>query len=433
MFGPCAAQQSTAERQPRAREKEPPPGRDGDGSGSFGIGRDAVERRSLDASHRVLLQVRRVHSQVRNKQSRSVRKANSFAPPFQKKILRSFQQDSAAGAGDHMGNEKIRVGLVGYGTAGSVFHAPLIGASPRLELSGILTSRDIPMRVESVAALIERSDLLVIASPNQTHFPIAKEILQAGKHVVVDKPMALDVAEADELISLSEQSKLLLCAFHNRRWDSDFLTVRRQLHRLGDIMLVEAHWDRFRPAPKAGWKEVAGPGSGLLSDLGPHLIDQTLVLFGMPDALEADIIAQRDTASVDDYFELTLHYGRARMILGSSTLVAAPRPRFALHGTGGSFVKYGLDRQEGQLKAGLDPAAQEFGLDQNNGIFTDPSGKQEAIVSERGNYLAFYEGVADAILNGGALPVSPGSARNGIALIELARRSAAEGRRISVS
>lgn len=332
-----------------------------------------------------------------------------------------------------MSNAKIRIGLVGYGTAGSVFHAPLISASPRLELTGIFTSRDVPARVQNLAALIEGSDLVVIASPNQTHFPIAKQSLQAGKHVVVDKPMALNVDEADELISLSEQSKRMLCAFHNRRWDSDFLTVQRLLHRLGDIMLVEAHWDRFRPSPKGGWKEVAGPGSGLLNDLGPHLVDQALLLFGMPDALEADIIEQRDWASVDDYFELTLHYGPARVILGSSTLVAAPRPRFALHGTGGSFVKFGLDPQEGQLKSGLRPGASAFGLDRNNGIFTDPGGNQETIASERGNYVTFYEGVADAIAHGGPLPVSPVSARNGIALIELARRSAAEGGRISVT
>ena len=357
---------------------------------------------------------------------------NSPASPSRENILQASGLESADGAGDHMSIEKIRVGLVGYGTAGSVFHAPLIRASNRLELTGIFTSRDVQMRVGDLAALIRQSDLVVIASPNQTHFPIAKEAFRSGKHVVVDKPMTLSVAEADELISLSEQSGRLLCPFHNRRWDSDFLTVRRLLHRLGEIMLVEAHWDRFRPTLKPGWKEIAGPGSGLLSDLGPHLIDQALVLFGIPDAVEADVIAQRASASVDDYFELTLHYGRARVILGSSTLVAAPRPRFALHGTAGSFVKYGLDPQEMQLKAGLSPRLPEFGRDQNAGIFTHPDGKQETIASERGNYAIFYEAVADAVLDGAPAPVPPRDARDGLTLIELARLSAAEGRRLLV-
>lgn len=331
-----------------------------------------------------------------------------------------------------MSNAKIRVGLIGYGTAGSVFHAPLIRACPALELTAILTSRSIPMRVQSPAALFDCSDLVVIASPNQTHFPMAKDALEAGKHVVVDKPFTLALDQADELIDLAAGKKRILSVFHNRRWDSDFLTVQRLIPRLGDVMLFEARWDRFRPTPKAGWREIAGPGSGLLSDLGPHLVDQALLLFGMPDAIEADMVVQRPTASVDDYFELILHYGRSRLTLGSSTLIAAPRPRFAVHGTGGSFVKYGLDPQEMQLRAGLDPADPTFALDERHGTLTHADGNSETITSERGNYSAFYSGIARAILDGGSAPVEPESARKGLYLIELARRAAADGRLISV-
>ena len=331
-----------------------------------------------------------------------------------------------------MSKSRIRVGLVGYGTAGSVFHAPLIQASQRLELTAILTSRDVPMRVGSLASLIEQSDLVVIASPNQTHFSIARQALESGKHVVVDKPITLTVGEADQLVSLADQSKRLLSVFHNRRWDSDFLTVRRLIPQLGDVFLFDARWDRFRPAIKSGWREVAGPGSGLLSDLGPHLVDQALQLFGMPDFIEADIVAQRDAAIVDDYFELTLYYARTRIILGSSTLVSAPRPRFAVHGTQGSFVKFGLDPQEMQLKAGTDPDDSRFGIDRCAGKLTRPDGQSETIASERGNYRAFYDGIANSILDGDPAPVMPQDARDGLFLIELARVAASEGRRISL-
>lgn len=331
-----------------------------------------------------------------------------------------------------MSNANIRVGLVGYGTAGAVFHAPLIRASAKLELTGILTSRDVPLRVDDLRSLIEQSDLLVIASPNSTHFEIARQALEAGKHVVIDKPISVTVKEADDLIDLAGTMNRLLSVFHNRRWDSDFLTVRRLLPKLGTIALFDARWDRFRPSIKRGWREVAGQGSGLLNDLGPHLVDQSLQLLGMPDAIEADIIAQREGASVDDYFELTLHYGQARMILGSSTLVAAPRPRIAIHGSEGSFVKYGLDPQEMQLKSGADPNDPNFGIDRTAGTLTHPDGERETIANARGDYLSFYRGMAGAILDGTMVPVMPKDARDGLALIELARRAASEGRRISI-
>ena len=326
----------------------------------------------------------------------------------------------------------IRVGLAGYGLAGSMFHAPLIRACERLELSAVLTSRDVRERVGTLDELLERSDLVVVATPNTTHFEIAAAALKAGKHVVIDKPFAVTVNEADELVALGKKRKRVLTAFHNRRWDGDFLTVRKVLPQLGDVLLCEANWDRFRPAIKQGWREEPEPGSGLLSDLGPHLIDQALQLFGMPDAISADILAQRAGAVVDDYFELTLHYGARRICLRSSSLIAEPRPRFAVHGKGGSFVKYGFDPQEAQLKAGGDPRDAGFGMDERDGLFTSADGRREPVRTERGDYLAFYRGVAAAILDGSPAPVAPQDARGGLMLIDLARRAAAHGQRLAI-
>lgn len=321
----------------------------------------------------------------------------------------------------------IRVGLVGYGLAGKAFHAPLILSCDRMELAAVLTSRDAPAPVRTLDELIERSDLVVVASPNQTHFPIAKAALEAGRHVVVDKPFTVALDEADELIALAEQKGRVLSVFHNRRWDSDFLTVRKIMPRLGEVMLFESHWDRFRPQIKEGWRERPEAGGGVLSDLGPHHIDQALQLFGTPEAIGADICTQRANAVVDDYFDVTFHYGRRRVRLCCSTLVAEPRPRFAIHGTGGSYIKLGLDPQEAQLKEGLEPGDPSFGIDSRDGIFVGPTGEAESVPTSKGNHPAFYEGMADAILEGAPSPVAPQDARDGLLLINLARRASLTG------
>jgi scyllo-inositol 2-dehydrogenase (NADP+) len=271
----------------------------------------------------------------------------------------------------------------------------------------------------------------VIASPNLTHFPLARAALEAGRHVVVDKPFTVSLAEADELIALAAARGRVLTVFHNRRWDGDFLTVRDLLGRLGEISLFEAHWDRFRPAIKQGWREVPAAGAGLLADLAPHMIDQALLLFGTPDAIAADVLQQRDEATVDDYFDLTLFYGPLRVRLCASTLVAASRPRFAVHGSGGSFVKYGLDPQEPVLKAGGDPRDADAIRDRSDGLLTLADGHVERVPTAPGSYLAFYEAVAASIREGAPVPVDPADAREGLRLIDLARRSASEGRRLS--
>ncbi|MFN3387771.1 MAG: oxidoreductase [Allosphingosinicella sp.] len=316
---------------------------------------------------------------------------------------------------------RVRVGLIGRGTAGTLFHAPLIRAVPDLELAAVAGS-------DGAAALIGDAaiDLVVIATPNATHFPLARAALEAGKHVVVDKPFAVTVAEADALIALAAARGRVLSVFHNRRWDGDFLTVREILDSgaLGEVMLYEAHWDRFRPAIKAGWREQAqGEGAGLLFDLGPHLIDQALVLFGTPDATAADVAVQRAGAVADDYFQLTLSYGpRRRVVLGASNLIAAPRPRFAVYGTKGALITRGLDGQEAALRAGASPGDPAFGAATGHVRVTrtgaDGDGEDVAVLP--GRWIAYYEAMVDAIRGRGPVPVAPADAAAGLRLIEAA-------------
>ncbi|HEX8667435.1 MAG TPA: Gfo/Idh/MocA family oxidoreductase [Allosphingosinicella sp.] len=323
----------------------------------------------------------------------------------------------------------IRTALIGRGMAGTVFHAPLLRALPDFDLAAIAGSAD------AAAAIAHPStDLIVIATPNTSHAPLARAALEAGKHVVVDKPFALSSAEADALIALARERGRLLTVFHNRRWDGDFLTARALLGsgRLGAVKLCEMHWDRFRPAIKPGWREGGGEGSGLLFDLGPHLIDQALLLFGMPDALDSDVAVQRAEAQADDYFALTLHYPDLRVRLHASNIIAAPRPRFALYGTGGAISKRGVDPQEAALREGVSPLAPGFGEDPTPFQATFPAGYEEIPILP-GRYLAFYEGVVDAILRGAPAPVDPADARDGLRLIETARESARTGRRISLA
>ena len=337
----------------------------------------------------------------------------------------------------------IRVGLIGYGLAGASFHAPLIGAVAGLRLASIVTSRaaavarDWPEATvvgDAHAVLADPAiDLVVIATPDQLHAPLAQAALIAGKHVVIDKPFVTDPADGAALIALADAHGLTLSAFHNRRWDSDFLTVRAVLAQgyLGDVALAELRWDRFRPAIKPGWRETQG--AGLLNDLGPHLLDQALYLFGAPEALTADLATQRAKAATEDYFEITLFYGERRVIVSAATLLAQPRPRFALHGSGGSFVKYGIDPQEAVLRAGLPPTTPGFGEDspEDYGTLTAADGAVRRVPSDRGDWRRYYAGVVAAIADGTSPPVPAHEALAVMDLIALARRSAREGRRIA--
>jgi scyllo-inositol 2-dehydrogenase (NADP+) len=327
----------------------------------------------------------------------------------------------------------IRSAIIGFGLAGRIFHAPLIQCCAGLQLVSVSTSKRsmVPegLGTGTPAEIIADPDvdLVVVASPNESHFPLAEAALTAGKHVVVDKPMCVSTDEARKLIELAQRTDLLLTVFHNRRWDSDFLTVRKLIasQALGRVTLFEAHWDRFRPRIAERWREQPTPGTGLLFDLGPHLIDQALALFGPPDQVHADLAAQREGSLVDDYFALRMDYGSCRVILSASSVVAEPRARFSIHGTAGSFVKFGLDQQEDQLRAGMDPLAAEFGLESPSmsGTLTGGDGARSTVPSERGDWLSFYRGVAASIAGRAPTLVEPEDALIGLKIIEAARHS----------
>ena len=325
-----------------------------------------------------------------------------------------------------MPRSPLRVGLVGFGYAGATFHAPLIAATPGLVLASV-ASRDAP-RVRAAwpraeveptpQALFARADidLVVIATPNDSHHPLAAQALAAGRHVVVDKPFALDVAQADDLIARATRAGRLLSVFHNRRWDADFLTLRALLAAgtLGRVVHLESHFDRFRPGVRARWREGDGPGAGLWYDLGPHLLDQALCLFGPPERLTLDRARQRDGAQADDWFHAVLAYGPLRVVLHAGALAAATGPRFIVHGTRGSFVKRGLDTQEDALKAGRAPtgggaaADPDWGCDPNPGRLTLAQGEalvEQPHAGERGDYRRYYAGIRDAIRHGAPNPV----------------------------
>ncbi len=343
----------------------------------------------------------------------------------------------------------ISVGLVGFGLSGSVFHAPFLTRVPGLSLGAVVTSDPAKVHgvypqvqtVASVDELLARTsvDLVVITTPNTTHHAYARQALLAGKHVVVEKPFTVTTAEADDLIGLAAQRNLVLSVYQNRRWDGDFLTVRRLLEggALGDLVRYESHFDRFRPDVRVRWREQDLPGSGLLYDLGSHLIDQALVLFGLPRSVRAELKMERAGAQTVDAFDLTLDYGRLTVALRAGSLIREPRPRFALFGAAGSFVKYGLDPQEDSLRAGGGPGAPGWGADRPElygRLTTDLHGLTftGSIATLPGQYQAYYEGIASAIREGQAPPVTAQQARDTMRIIELAVQSAGELRTVTL-
>lgn len=324
----------------------------------------------------------------------------------------------------------LKVALLGYGMASKTFHAPLLMRVPGLQLGHIVSSDSSKVKRDWDVTVLPRPqdafalpeiDLIVIATPNATHFDLAYAALSAGKHVVVDKPFTNAVAEAIELISLAHKKQRVLSVFQSRRWDADFLTLRKLLAagELGKIMHFESHYDRYRPEPRVRWREQAVPGGGLWFDLGPHLVDQTLQLFGMPDAIYADLEIQRALGQVVDYFHVILRYGPSRAIVHGSSLVVTEPPRFTIHGALGSFVKFGMDTQEESLKRGDAPGSPGWGHDPNMGTLTVKRGdgfEKSQVPNEAGNYLRFYEGIHDAITKGAPNPVP---AEDGLAVINV--------------
>ena len=313
----------------------------------------------------------------------------------------------------------IGVGLIGYGLGGRAFHAPFIRSTPGMSLQSVV-SRD-PAKVQadlpnirvvpSVDALLAEPaiDLVVVSSPDALHAEHALAALRAGKHVLVDKPFATSLADAQRVADEAETQDRLLTIFHNRRWDADFLTLRRLISEgsLGEIVQFESHFDRWRPVPAETWKEARAGGSW--QDLGPHLVDQALQLFGTPESISADITTLRQGAPAPDYFHVVLRYPRVRAILHSSKLVADHGLRFAVHGTRGSWIKHGTDPQEAATVAGKMPGG-DWGHDPLDGIFTDAEGVASAVANERGDYRLFWTALVNAVRGEGPNPVPPSEA-----------------------
>jgi scyllo-inositol 2-dehydrogenase (NADP+) len=346
-------------------------------------------------------------------------------------------------------NAPIKVGLVGYGLAGRVFHAPLLEANPNFNLAWIVqrTGDEAAARypkakiLRDVEALFQNADveLVVVATPNQTHFPFAMQALEAGKHVVVDKPFAITTHDADTMIETASKAGRVLSVFQNRRWDGDFLTVQKILkdRQIGELAEFESRFDRFRPALKPGaWREKDLPGSGILYDLGSHLIDQATTLFGKPRGVYAEVRQQRRGAQATDHFLVHLEYPQFTVLLKSGSLVCEPSPRFVLNGTERSYVKYGLDPQEEALKQGGLPNQPDWGADPESawGTLTKCGAQTERAkyATLPGCYPAYYENVCRAIRGEEQLAVTPRQARDVIRMIELASQSAEQQRVLPV-
>ena len=337
---------------------------------------------------------------------------------------------------------EIGVGLIGYGLGGRAFHAPYVGVTPGMTLRAVVSRdagkvhADLPgMRVvPHVAALLAEPgiDLVVVSSPDALHAEHALAAIAAGKHVLVDKPFATTLDDARRVAAAAEAGERLLTVFQNRRWDSDFRTLRRLVDEgvLGEIVQLQSHFDRWRPVPAAVWKEAREGGAWL--DLGPHLVDQALLLFGMPEAVSADLATLRDGAPAADWFHVVLRYPGRRMILHASKLVADHGLRFAVHGTAGSWIKHGIEPQEAAAVAGRIPGGDDWGFDAAMGVLTRADGSRVEEENERGDYRMFWTALAAAIRGEGANPVPADEAIAVMEVLEAGLLSAAEERVVAL-
>jgi scyllo-inositol 2-dehydrogenase (NADP+) len=346
-------------------------------------------------------------------------------------------------------NTPIITALLSYGMSGEVFHAPLLDVHPGFRMKTILQRKTDKSRRYYPDVLIARSldevlrdaeiELVVVNTTNDTHFDFTVKALEAGKHVIVEKPFTNTVEEALQLIALAKKMNKTLSVFQSRRWDGAFMTLQKIIASgvLGQIVEYEAHYDRFRNYIQPNtWKEVAGPGSGILYNLGSHLLDQVLVLFGKPSFVSARIGAQRPGSKVDDFYDLRLEYSGLNVIVKSSYLVREPGPLYAVHGVNGSFVKYGIDPQEEALKLHQIPGSPGWGTESEKfwgklnteigGVHYE--GKVETLP---GNLLGYYQNIFEVIREGKELNVKPEQGMAVIQLIEAAMRSNQERKLIS--
>ncbi len=344
--------------------------------------------------------------------------------------------------------KKIRVGIIGYGLSGRIFHGAIMAAVEGFEVAKIVTRNlekrkqaleDFPMcrvvRTTTEVFMDESIDLVVVSTPNTEHAALAEEAMRSAKHVVVEKPFTVTTEEAEQLIKVSQETGKMLTVYQNRRFDSDFRTVQALLatKKLGRIVEYEAHFDRFRNTFKEdAWREKALPGSGILYDLGAHLIDQVLCLFGLPIEIYADIRAQRK-GETDDNFELILYYPDLKVTLKAGMLVKELPPRFALYGTAGSFVKYGLDIQEEALRSDRRPVDETWGEEPKHlwGILNTVETRRR-VKSLKGDYRSFYQNVYNHLTIGESLEVTAEEAKEVIRIIECAQLSNCEKKRIQI-
>lgn len=341
----------------------------------------------------------------------------------------------------------IKVGIVGYGYASKTFHVPFIATLPEYELIAISSSNSAKVSadwpdvavVSSPEELFSNPDieLVIIPTPNDTHYPLASEALAAGKNVVVDKPFTITVEEAQALQTQAQEAGKLLSVYHNRRWDAGYLTLKKLLAdgSLGDIKYYESHFDRYRPVTRQRWRESAAAGGGIWYDLGPHLLDQALQFFGKPKSITADLSMIRPGAEAVDYFHAILEFTDKKVILHATTVAAAESPLYVVHGINGSYVKYGLDSQEDCLKSGQLPTNENWGKDERNGYVTLSQGDDlitQELVNEKGNYGGYYLAIHDAIRNEAANPVLPQEAIDIMKLIEAGILSNKEKRTVDI-
>src|SRR6202167_1284135 len=344
----------------------------------------------------------------------------------------------------------VRAGLIGFGLAGQAFHAPVIRGVPGMELACILERRGTRAREKYPEVRVARTleellaekeiQLCVIATPNDSHYELARACLLAGRDVVVDKPFAPTLAESEELVRLAAERGRLITVYQDRRWDGDFGTVKKivQSGCLGTIVEYECRYDRFRLEPKPdAWRGQADqPGAGVLFALGPHVIDQALVLFGEPGAITASAFCERETSQVDDSFDVCMQYPRLRAMGRARIIAYAPGPHFLIHGTKGSFVKYGMDPQEARLRADQYPQGTDWGADWGEegeelwgtlNLVGEPGVK---VKTERGDYRGFYANVRDAIEKKASLEVTPQQALQTMRAVMLAHKSSRERRTV---
>jgi len=346
---------------------------------------------------------------------------------------------------------KLKTGIVGYGKSAKVFHIPFLSTMDEFSITAVLerhgeeSKKQLPsIRVaKTIEELVDGSDteLIVITTPNETHFEYASKALKAGKHVVLEKPFTITTGDAENLIRISKDSGKVLSVYQNRRYVSDFLTIRDLLdeHILGEVHEFNATYDRFRPEAIPGaWRETNIPGAGILYDLGPHIIDQALTLFGNPHAITADVRIQRPHARAVDFFNIWLHYDFLKVILHSGMLVREQGPRYMIQGTKGSFIKYGEDPQEEKLRAGELPLGNNWGQEPESSfglLHTEINGEvvRKTVPSKKGNYGLYYKNIYETIVNDAPLKEKPEHGFNTIRIIELAQESSMQKKTIPCS